>query len=114
MKLVTRWATNLVGLLVAAYLVKGVNYDTTTSLALAALVLAVVNVTIKPLLVVLSLPVQIITLGLFTIVINGFMLLIVSALVSGFSVAGILAAMVGSIVVSIVGGALYMAIKADR
>ena len=112
MKLAVRWATNLVGLLVAAYLVKGINYETTTSLALM-LVLAVVNVTIKPLLIVLSLPVQVITLGLFTFVINGLMLMVVSALVPGFSVAGLLASILGSIVVSIFGGLLYHSIKAD-
>ncbi len=113
MKLAVRWATNLVGLLVAAYLTKGINYDTTSSLALAALVLAVVNVTIKPLLVVLSLPVQVLTLGLFTFVINGLMLIVVSALVPGFSVSGLLASILGSIVVSVVGGLLYHSIKAD-
>jgi len=99
-----------VGLLVAASLLRGVNYDSTTALAIASLVLAVVNVTIKPILILLSLPVQIITLGLFTLVINGLMLMVVSALVDGFAVNGLFAAVMGSIIVSIVGGLLHHAI----
>lgn len=113
--LVIRWVTNLVGLLVAAYLLEGIDYDSTSALAVASLVLSVVNVTIKPLLAVLSLPVQVLTLGLFTFVLNGLMLMIVSALVGGFHVYGLLAAIVGSIIVSIVGGLFYHVIDtADR
>lgn len=113
--LIVRWITNFVGLLVAAWLISGISYDSTTALAVAALVLTVVNVTIKPILGLLSLPVQIITLGLFTLVINGLMLSVVSALVSGFAVTGFMAAVFGSVVVSIVGGVLHHAIdEADR
>ena len=114
-KLITRWITNFVGLLVAAWLIEGITYDSTTALTVAALVLTVVNITIKPILGLLSFPIQIITLGLFTIVINGLMLKVVSAIVAGFAVSGFLAAVVGSIIVSVVGGLLHHAIeKADR
>ena len=108
-RLVGRFVANLVSLMVAAHLLRGIGYTDTTALVMASIVLAAANLIVKPILVIISLPIQIVTLGLFTIVINGLILLMVNRLVQGFTVAGMGQAMLGSIVVSIVGGLLYSA-----
>lgn len=67
----------------------------------AALILGIVNILIKPVFTILTLPLTILTLGLFIFVINGLMLLITAALVPGFTVSGFFAAIIGSIILSI-------------
>lgn len=79
------------------------------SLGLTGLVLGLVNAVVRPILVVLTLPITLMTLGLFMLVINGLMLLLVSNIpMLGFSVNGVLWAIIGSIVISIVGTVLSM------
>lgn len=88
-------------LLVVAYVVPGVQVDGMKSALLAALILGVVNALIRPLVVVLTIPITILTLGLFLFAINALMFLLTSKLVPGFRVEGCLAALVGSLVFSI-------------
>ncbi len=90
------------GLWLAAKLVPGITYADVKSLALAALLLGVVNAFVRPVIVLLTLPLTLVTLGLFLLVINACMLLLVAWLLSGFDVHGFLAALLGSIVVSLV------------
>ena len=79
------------------------------SLGLTGLVLGLVNAVVRPILVVLTLPITLMTLGLFMLVINGLMLLLVSNIpMLGFSVNGVLWAIIGSVVISIVGTLLSM------
>ncbi|OXE35345.1 MAG: hypothetical protein CGW95_14460 [Phenylobacterium zucineum] len=96
--LLVRLAFGALGLALAAHFVPGVSYDTTTTLVLAALLLGLVNAVIRPILVILTLPLTLITLGLFLLVLNAGMILLVAFLLKGFVVhglvAGILAAMV--------------------
>ena len=76
------------GLAIASRLVPGVTYDTPTTLFLAALLLGVVNALLRPLLVILTLPITVLTFGLFLLVINAAMVLLVSRILPGFHVAG--------------------------
>ena len=92
-----------VGLWIATKLVPGISADSWTTLLFAALLLGVVNAIVRPILILLTLPLTIITLGIFLLVINGLMLELVTVFLHGFRVHGLFAAMLGSIVVGITG-----------
>lgn len=100
--LILRWVINALALLAVAYLYSGVKVDTFTGAMIAALVLGLVNAILRPILVILTLPVTILTLGLFLFVINALLFWFVAEVVTGFSVAGFWAAMFGSILYSII------------
>jgi putative membrane protein len=92
-----------VGLWVAAHIVPGIHYTSYESLLGAALLLGIANAIIRPILVILTLPITIITLGLFLLVINGLMLELVALFLHGFQVHGLFAAILGAIVVGLTG-----------
>jgi putative membrane protein len=100
--LLVRWVLSALALLAVAYLYPGVHVDSFLAAAVAALVLGLVNAVIRPVLVVLTLPVTIVTLGLFLFVINAALFWFVAQLVKGFAVEGFLAALVGSILYSLI------------
>ena len=81
-----------------AYLVPGIAVASFYSALVAALILGLVNILIKPILIILTLPINILTLGLFTFVINAGLLLIVSSIVKGFEIANFSAALMAAIV----------------
>jgi putative membrane protein len=88
-------------LLVVAYLVPGVQVEGMKSALIAALILGVVNALVRPFVVVLTIPLTIVTLGLFLLAINALMFLLTSKLVPGFRVEGCLSAFLGSLVFSV-------------
>lgn len=98
MYLVFRWILNALALMGVAYLVPGIGVETFWTALMAALVLGLVNALLRPLLLILTLPVNILTLGLFTFVINAFMLWLVSTIVKGFTVDGLVPALLGALV----------------
>ncbi len=100
--LLLRWVLNAVALLAVAYLYPGVRVESFLAAAVAALALGLANALIRPILVVLTLPVTILTLGLFLFVINAALFWFVAQVVKGFAVQGFLAALVGSILYSLV------------
>ena len=89
------------GLWVASRIVPGVSFDTTESLLWAALLLGVINAFVRPVLIVLTIPITILTLGLFLLVINGLMIELVAHFMDGFHVAGLGSAMLAAIVVGL-------------
>tara|TARA_B100000745_G_scaffold223426_1_gene149150 strand:+ start:2282 stop:2626 length:345 start_codon:yes stop_codon:yes gene_type:complete len=89
-------------LLIAAKLIVGVEVHGLYVAIVAALVLGLLNTIVKPILVVLTLPITIITLGLFTFVINALLFLFAASFLEGFAVEGFLPALLGSLVVSVV------------
>lgn len=89
------------GIFLAAYLVPGVNVDGYGSAIKAALLLGVLNLIVKPILLILTLPINILTLGLFTFVLNALILWFVGHVVAGFVVAGFFPALLGAIVISL-------------
>ena len=100
---ILRWLILTLAVWVAAQIVPGIKYDDWNSLLIAALVLGVLNMFVRPLLSLLSLPLIVLTLGLFVPVINALVLLLAAWLVPGFHVSGFWAAVAGSIVISLVG-----------
>ncbi len=106
MRLLLRLLVNVAALWVAAELLDGVTYDEFTTLLLAALVLGVVNFLIKPLLTLLALPLIILTLGIAYFFVSLGMLLLTSALVSGFEIDGFWTAVGATIIVWLVNVAL--------
>ncbi len=96
------WLVIALALWVTAYVLPGVNVDSTQALAIAAIVLGLVNALIRPILTILTLPITILTLGLFYLVINGLTFLLASKLVPGFHVAGFWWAVLGALLVSII------------
>jgi putative membrane protein len=91
-----------VAVYIADYLIDGVSISSLTTTLIVAIVLGLLNAIVKPLLVILTIPVTILTLGLFLLVINVIIVYIAAALVPGFTVAGFISALLFSIVVSLV------------
>ncbi len=99
-----RLALNVLGILVAQALLPGITVQGAGAALLAALVLGILNATLRPILVLLTLPFTLLTFGLFLLVVNALLLMLVSGLVPGFEVHGFGTALVGSVVISAVGG----------
>jgi len=97
-----RWALNALGLWLATYLFSGLAFATVGSLLLAALLIGLVNAIIRPILVLLTLPLTVVTLGLFILVINALMLMLVAAVVPGFTLGGFWTAFFAAIFIGIV------------
>jgi putative membrane protein len=91
-----------VAVYIADYLIDGVTINSLTTTLIVAIVLGLLNAIVKPLLVILTIPVTILTLGLFLLVINVIIVYIAAALVPGFAVTGFISALLFSIVVSLV------------
>jgi putative membrane protein len=100
--LLARWIINAAALMLVAYLYPGVNVESFGAALIAALVLGLVNAVVRPVLVLLTLPVTLLTLGLFLFVINALLFWGVAEVVKGFNVNGFLAALVGSILYSVI------------
>lgn len=106
MRLLITWLINTAALFAVPFLMKSVYVENIGTALIAALVLGLVNTLIRPLLVVLTFPVTVVTLGLFILVINGLMFWAVANLISGFYVAGFWSAVGGALVYSIISWAL--------
>lgn len=105
MGLTLTWIFSSLSLLAGAYLMSSVEVESFGTALIVALLLGLVSVTLKPILKFLTLPINILTLGLFGLVVNGALILLVDALVTGFEVEGLLSAVILSILMS-----LFMAI----
>jgi putative membrane protein len=103
MKLISKWLLNAAALLLVAYLYSGVDIKSYTAALIAALVLGLFNTVLRPLLVILTLPVTVLTLGLFLFVINALMFWSAAGILDGFSVTGFGAALIGSLLYSAMG-----------
>jgi putative membrane protein len=103
---VVRWLTTALGIGVAAQVLPGIQVDGLWPTVVAALLLGLVNVTLRPILLLLTLPLTVLTLGLFALVINGAMLALVASVVKGVHVAGFGSAILGAVIISLVGGLL--------
>lgn len=96
------WLINTVAVLTAAHVVDGISYDTAVDLIVATLLLGVLNAFVRPLLLLLSLPLLLFTLGLFTLVINAGLLWFVGELVKGFHVATFWSACKAALLIAII------------
>ena len=111
MKLIVRWILLAAALLLVANLYAGVSVASFGVAMIAALVLGLLNTLVRPLLVLLTLPVTLITLGLFLFVINALMFWSAASLLDGFAVTGFAAALIGSLIYSACGMVIDMAVE---
>lgn len=102
MRLITRFLIILFALLLVSQVVPGVTINGLWAAVIAALVLGLLNAIVRPILLLLTLPVTLLTLGLFIFILNAFIFWFASTLISGFTVSGFLPALLGSLVVSLV------------
>lgn len=100
--LIIRWLFLTVAILVAAHLIEGIQVKGFWSAVFAAAILGVLNALFRPILIILTLPINILSLGLFTFVINAILIMMVSGVVGGFEVHGFWSALFGSLVISVV------------
>jgi putative membrane protein len=113
MKLIVKWLINAAALYAAVSLIPGIEASSTRAILIAAVIIGLVNATLKPIAVLLTLPITLVTLGLFYLVVNGAMFYLVAALTPGLELAGFGSAAVGAIVMSIVGTLLSGLVKED-
>jgi putative membrane protein len=106
LRILVAWLINAAALAAVAYLMPSVSIDSAGAALAAALVLGLVNALVRPVLVLLTLPVTILTLGLFIFVINGLLFWAVGSFVSGFHVAGFWPGVFGAIIFSLISWAL--------
>jgi putative membrane protein len=106
MRLVVTWLINALALLALPYIFTSIHVDNFVTALVAALILGLINTLVRPVLVLLTLPVTLVTLGLFIFVINGLLFWFVGSFVSGFRVDGFWAGVLGALVYSIISWAL--------
>lgn len=99
--LLFRWLINTLALFVVTYVVPGITADSIVTLLIAALVLGLLNAIVRPILFWLTLPLTIVTLGIFLIVLNAIMLELTDVLVPGFAISSFLAAFVGAVILGV-------------
>lgn len=100
--LILRWILFALALLFIAWLIPGIHIGSFQAALLAAFVIGLVNIFIRPLFVILTLPITILTLGIFIFIINALLFLLVAHVVPGFEVDGFFSALLGSILLSII------------
>jgi putative membrane protein len=100
--LITRWLVITVAILLASSILPGIRVESLTTAVIAAAILGIINTFLRPVLLILTLPLTILTLGIFAFVINALMLLLVAYFVPGFEVDGFFWAFLGALIVSIV------------
>lgn len=111
LKVIVRWLLLAAALLLVAYLYPGVTVASFGAAMVAAFVLGLLNTVVRPLLVLLTLPVTLITLGLFLFVINALMFWSAASVLSGFNVTGFGAALIGSLIYSLCGMVIDVAVE---
>jgi putative membrane protein len=103
MKLLTKWLLSAAALLAVAYLYSGVEIKSYSAALIAAVLIGLFNTILRPILVILTLPVTVLSLGLFLFVINALMFWSAAGLLNGFNVTGFGAALIGSLIYSVMG-----------
>jgi putative membrane protein len=106
MKFIISWILNAFALLVVAYLIPDIHMTGFDVALIAAILIGLVNMLIRPILIVLTLPITLLTLGLFILVINGFLFWLVGRYLQGFEVSTIMAGILGALAYSLISWAL--------
>lgn len=108
MKIFIRWLINTTGIIFASYLVRGIYVADLPTAVVAAGVLGIINLFIRPIIIILTLPINILTLGLFTFVINGFIFYFIGNAIKGMAVANFSSAFMGALIISIVNAVAHI------
>ncbi|RSK39824.1 phage holin family protein [Mangrovimonas spongiae] len=114
MKLILKLLLNALAVVLLSKLLSGVSVDSYLTATIVALVLAILNLFVKPILVLLTLPVTVVTFGIFLLFINAFIILIADKLIEGFSVSSVWIAILFSILLSILQSILHSLLKDDE
>ncbi len=104
--LLIRWVTFSLIIMFVAWIIPGISIENFWAAMIAAIVIALINAVIKPVLILLTLPINIMTLGIFTLIINAVLFMFAAYLVPGIEVNSFLSAFIGSILLSILGAAI--------
>jgi putative membrane protein len=112
--LIFRWLTLTAAILVSAYVIEGIRVAGFFSALCAAALLGIFNAILRPIFILMTLPINILSFGLFTFIINAALLKLVSGLIRGFDVYGFWPAVIGSLVISLVNGILTMTMRERR
>ena len=110
-KIFTRLVITAFALVLVAEFVPGIAVDSASTALIAALILGILNALIRPILVILTLPITVVTLGLFIFVINALIFWVAASFLNGFTVSGFLPALIGSFIVSIISSLLNHYVK---
>ena len=102
MNLLLKWLLMTLAIVISAYLIPGVEIASGWSAFWLAAILGILNIVLRPLLILITLPINILTLGLFTFVINALIILLAGSIIAGFNAGGFLWAMLFSVVLSII------------
>jgi putative membrane protein len=100
--IIIRWLVITIAILLSATFIPGIRVDSLTTALISAGLLGLINIFIRPVLIILTLPLNILTLGLFSFIINAFLLKLVAYFVTGLDVDGFFAALLGALVISLV------------
>ena len=114
MKLIIKLLLNAIAVFILAHVLSGVNVDGYVTAIIVAVVLSLLNLLVKPILVVFTLPITIVTLGLFLLVINALIILLADKLIDGFSVSTFWWAILFSVLLSILQSALHSLLKESK
>ena len=114
MKLIIRLLLNALAVVILSYVLPGVGVDSMFTAIIVAVVLSILNFLVKPLLIVLTLPITVITLGLFLLVINAIIILIAAKLIDGFQVTSFWWAVIFSLLLSFLQAILHSILKEDQ
>ncbi|GLU42631.1 phage holin family protein [Allomuricauda sp. NBRC 101325] len=114
MKLILRLLLNAIAVVILSYILPGVGVDSMMTAIIVAVVLSVLNFLVKPILVILTLPITILTLGLFLLVINAIIILFAANLIDGFQVVSFWWAVIFSLLLSVLQAILHSVLKEDQ
>jgi len=103
MSLIVKWLLSAIAIMITAYLLPGVSVESFWAALIIAVILAVFNAILKPVLVILTIPITILTLGLFLLVINAIIILLTDAMIAGFAVSNFWWALAFSVIMAILG-----------
>lgn len=112
MKLILQTILNIVALMITTYIIPGFVVDSLWAAFVTVVILAILNLFIKPLLLLITLPINVLTLGLFTFIINAVLLMIASSIVPGFTLASWSSAIWGAIILALI-SAVFSAMSED-
>ncbi len=103
-KIILKWLALSAAVIAASYLIPGITVNAPTTALWVGLVLGLINISLKPILKLLTLPVNIITLGIFGVILNALLFWLVAVIIGGFAITGFVPALLGSVVIAVIMG----------
>ncbi|MBI5126444.1 MAG: phage holin family protein [Candidatus Taylorbacteria bacterium] len=114
MNILIHWLVSAIAIVITAYILPGVSVSGLGAALILAVVLGLINAILRPMLLLLTLPINVITLGLFTLIINALLVLLADSIVTGFNVEGFLPALIFAVILTFVRGILSSLVDGDK